>query len=98
MEVINTAVLPSVALVCRRKQEVGRMVDRCQVVALCCVGVREDELEISSFILRSDGACDVEASANEGLVALRRGLGDPVSGEGEGDVWLFKQIWRNRRT
>ena len=59
--VINTAVGPLVAVVCCRKQEVGRVIDSWQgvLVGRLCSG--EGEVEGASWVLRPDGAADREA-------------------------------------
>ena len=61
IDVINTAVVPLVGVVCFRKQEVSRVIDSGQGVGVCCVGSSEVEVEGASRVLWLDGAADGEA-------------------------------------
>lgn len=92
IDVINTAVVPLVGVVCSREQEMGSVIDSWQGVVLCCVGVGEDKLEGASWILWQDGAADGEVGAHEHLKPLLLGLRIPVSVGREGDVWLSQNI------
>ena len=61
IDVVNTAVVPLVGVVCSRKQEVGRVTDSWLGVVVCCVGSSEGELEGASWVLWLDGAADGDA-------------------------------------
>ena len=61
IDVVNTAVVPLVGVVCCRKQEVGRVIDSWLGVVVCCVGSSEGELEGASWVLWLDGAAHGEA-------------------------------------
>lgn len=86
LDVINTAVVPLVAMVCIRKQEVGGVIDSFLGVDLCCVRGGEGELERASWVLWFNGAAYGEV----------RRLVDPVDGGRDGDRWLKQQICRDK--
>lgn len=92
IDVINTAVVPLVGVVCSREQEMGRVIDSWQGVVLCSVEGAEDKLEGTSLVLRFDGACDGEVGPHEHLKLLLLGLGDLISVGRGGDVWLSQHI------
>ena len=82
IEVINTAVVPLVGVVCFRKQEVSRVIDSCQGVGVCCVGSSEGEVEGTSRVLWLDGARDGEVGTLHHLLRI------PVDGGEYCDVWI----------
>ena len=90
IEVINTAVLPSVGVVGSREQEVSGVIDSWQGGVIYCVGGGGDELEEASWVLWFDGAAEGEVGAHEHPKLV--GLVDRVSGGRGGDVWLNQQI------
>lgn len=92
IDVIDAAVHPSVGVVSSKELEMGRMIDSWLGVVPCLAGGGEDELEGPSLVLWFDRAGDGEVGAHEHLKPLLLGLGDPISGGGEGDVWLSEQI------
>ena len=92
IEVINTAVLPSLGGLCSREQEVGRVIDSWQGVVLWCSWGGQNKLEGASWVLWQDGAADGEAGAHEHLNPLLIGLRNPVNEGSEGDVWLSQKI------
>ena len=96
--VINTAVGPLVAVVCCRKQEVGRVTDSWLGVLVCCVGSSEGELEGASWVLWLDGAAHGDARTLKNLLSLLPVLMNPSYGleGGEGDAWLEQQICNKR--
>lgn len=59
-DVINTTVVPLVAMVCSRKQEVGSVIDSFLGVSVCCFTNGEHKLRKASWILWFNGAADGE--------------------------------------
>lgn len=78
VDLIDTSVVSLVGVVCRGKQEVGRVMDSWVGVYQGCVGAGEGEMEGASWVLWLDGAADVEAVVLEHL--LLSALGDPSNG------------------
>ena len=90
-DLINTAVVALVGVVCFRKQEVGRVIDSWLGVGVCCGGSSEGEVEGACWVLWLDGTADGEAETLQHLQPLLLALRNPVYG-GEGDVRLKQQI------
>lgn len=78
IDVINTAVVPLVAMVCSRKREVCSVIDSFLRVVVRCAGGGEGELERASWVLWFNGASDGEV-----VVFV-----DPIDGGRDGDHWL----------
>ena len=93
IDVINTAVISLVGVVCCSKQEIRRVIDSWLGVGVCCVGASEGEVEGASLVLWLDGAADGEVGTLQHLLPLLLALGNPVYGGEEGDGWLKQQIW-----
>ena len=92
IDVISTAVIPLMGVVCFRIQEVGRVMDSWLGVVVCCLGSSEGQVEGSSWILWLDGATDGEVGTLHYLQPLLLSLRNPIYGGEEGDVWLKQQI------
>ena len=93
VDVIHTAVVPLVGVVCGRIQEVGRVIDSWLGVAACCVGSSEGEGEDTSWVLWLDGAGDGEVVTLHHPWPLMLAPRKPVhEGGGEADVWIHGQI------
>ena len=92
IEVINTAVVALVGVVCFRKQEVSRVIDSCQGVGVCGVGSSEGEVEGTSRVLWLGGAGDGEVGTLHHLQPLLLALRNPVNRVDHGDVWLKQHI------
>ena len=90
-DLINTAVVSLVGVVCCRKQEVGRVIDSWLGVGVCCGGSSEGEVEGACWVLWLDGTADGEVGTLQHLQPLLLALRNPVYG-GEGDVRLKQQI------
>ena len=91
-DVINTAVVSLVGVVCCRKQEVGRVIDSWLGVGVCCVGSSEGEVEGSSWVLWLDGTDDGEVETLNLLKPLLLALRNPKYGGKEANVRLKQQI------
>ena len=61
VDLINTAVVSLVGVVCSREEEVGRVIDSWAGASQGCVGAGEGEVEGASWDLWLDGAGDIEA-------------------------------------
>ena len=89
--VMNTRVVSLVGLVCQSKREVNsvyRIVHSHQFGFVCYVF----HVEVAFFVLWLGGAPDGEVGTLQHLQPLLLGLGNPVHGGEECDVWLQQEI------
>ena len=92
IDVISTAVIPLMRVICFRIREVGRVIDSWLGVVVCCVGSSEGEVEEASCILWLDGTADGEVGTFPHLMPLLLPLRSPVYSGEYSDVWLKQEI------